>query len=310
VNRPSFRKAVFACAALCGAIAAASAQAADGAAPRAEGPKIPQGRYVASTRTSAPAGGVDASVGKANLAARVEPTADGFFNAIQRWPWSEGALYQVYAAPGQVTDIALQPGELLTGTGPVAAGDTARWIIGDTESGAGETKRIHILIKPVAPGLVTNMVINTDRRTYHLELRATGGTYMAAVSWIYPQDALIALKARPIAAAVASVEGPALDVASLRFDYRILGDRPAWRPERVFDDGRRTFIAFPPQVRQGELPPIYALGAGGGPELVNYRVDGAYVVVDRLFEVAELRLGDKRGAKVVRIVRGASDSRR
>ncbi len=37
---------------------------------------------------------------------------------------------------GQITNIALEPGESLTGAGPIAAGDTARWIIGDTESGA------------------------------------------------------------------------------------------------------------------------------------------------------------------------------
>lgn len=38
-------------------------------------------------------------------------------NAIQIYPWSEGALYQVYAAVGQITTIALEPGENLTGAG-------------------------------------------------------------------------------------------------------------------------------------------------------------------------------------------------
>ena len=77
-------------------------------------------------------------VGDANAAARVQPARDGFLNAIQQYPWTDGALYQVYTAPGQVTDIALQEGEQLVGPGPVAAGDTVRWIIGDTISGAGE----------------------------------------------------------------------------------------------------------------------------------------------------------------------------
>ena len=76
-------------------------------------------------------------VGAANAAARVQPTRDGYVNAIQQYPWTEGALYQVYTAPGQVTDIALQEGEQLVGAGPVAAGDTVRWIIGDTVSGSG-----------------------------------------------------------------------------------------------------------------------------------------------------------------------------
>ncbi len=66
-------------------------------------------------------------VQNANAAARVEPRRDGYYNAIQIYPWSEGALYQVYAAPGQITDITLEPGESLTGAGPIAAGDTTRW---------------------------------------------------------------------------------------------------------------------------------------------------------------------------------------
>ncbi|MFM9735924.1 TrbG/VirB9 family P-type conjugative transfer protein, partial [Streptomyces niveiscabiei] len=75
-------------------------------------------------------------VTKANEAARVQPTRDGYINAVQVFPYSAGALYQVYASPGEVTDVMLEAGEALVGSGPVAAGDTVRWIIGDTESGA------------------------------------------------------------------------------------------------------------------------------------------------------------------------------
>jgi len=95
-------------------------------------------------------------VNRANAAARVQPVRDGFINAVQVYPYSAGALYQAYTAPGEITDIALQEGEQLVGSGPVAAGDTVRWIVGDTESGAGPTKRIHILVKPTRPDLVTN----------------------------------------------------------------------------------------------------------------------------------------------------------
>ena len=92
----------------------------------------------------------------------MQPVRNGFINAIQIYPFVEGALYQVYAAPGQITDIALQPGETLVGSGPVAAGDTVRWIIGDTQSGTGATQQVHILVKPTRPELMTNLVINTD----------------------------------------------------------------------------------------------------------------------------------------------------
>ncbi len=238
-------------------------------------------------------------VGAANVAARVEPSRDGYVNAIQQYPWADGALYQVYAAPGQLTDIVLQEGEQLVGPGPVAAGDTVRWIIGDTVSGAGPTARVHILAKPTRPDIATNLIINTNRRTYHLELRATPSTWMASVSWTYPQDQLIALRGAAAERARDMPLASGIDVASLDFRYRIGGDRPDWRPVRVFDDGRQVFIEFAEGVERTDMPPLFVTGDIGPAELVNYRVAGRYMIVDRLFSRAELRLASgKREARV------------
>lgn len=242
-------------------------------------------------------------VGAANAAARVEPDRATWLNAIQQFPYADGALYQIYLAPGQVTDIALQEGEELVGAGPVAAGDTVRWIIGDTVSGQGLTKRVHILVKPTRADLTTNLIINTDRRTYHLELRATPATYMAAVSWSYPQDQLIALRNANVAADRAAPVSSGLDIGALNFRYRIDGDRAPWRPVRAFDDGRQAYIEFPEGIATGEMPPLFVLGADGGAELVNYRVQGRYMVVDRLFGTAELRMGTKKTQQHVTIQR-------
>lgn len=242
-------------------------------------------------------------VKQANAAARVQPVRNGFINAVQVYPFSGGALYQVYTAPGQITDVALQEGEQLVGSGPVAAGDTVRWIIGDTESGAGATKKIHILVKPTRPELVTNLVINTDRRTYLLELRSTEKTYMASVSWQYPEDQLIALRRQNAAAETAAPIAAGVDLASINFRYSIEGDDPAWRPLRAFDDGNKVYIEFPSGIVQGEMPPLFVIGPAGGSELVNYRANRNYYIVDRLFAAAELRLGDKDSERRVRIVR-------
>jgi type IV secretion system protein VirB9 len=241
-------------------------------------------------------------VEQANDAARVQPSGAGYINAIQVYPFSDGALYQIYAAPGQVTDIALERGEQLAGSGPVAAGDTVRWIIGDTESGAGAAKRVHILVKPTRADLITNLIINTDRRTYHLELRATETTYMASVSWAYPHDQLIALRRQNGAAVTEIPIATGIDINALKFRYRIDGDAPPWRPLRAFDDGRQVFIEFPSGIAQGEMPPLWVIGAEGDGQLVNYRVQGHHMIVDRLFAAAELRLGEKQ-QQIVRIVR-------
>ena len=202
-------------------------------------------------------------VGAAMEAARVQPERTGFINAIQVFPYTEGALYQVYAKPGQVTDIALQEGEQLVGSGPVASGDTVRWMIGDTVSGSGPLARVHILVKPIRPDIATNLVINTDRRTYHLELRANPSVYMASVSWTYPQDELIALRRARAEAIGAAPVAAGMDLSTLNFRYAIDGDRPDWRPLRAFDDGVRVFIEFPESIAQGELPPLFVIGAKG-----------------------------------------------
>jgi type IV secretion system protein VirB9 len=236
-------------------------------------------------------------VNEANAAARVQPGRAGFINAVQVYPYSPGALYQVYAAPGQITAIMLQEGEALVGNGPVAAGDTVRWIIGDTESGTGANRRVQIIVKPTRPDLTTNLIINTDRRTYLLELRATERTYMASVSWQYPQDQLTALRRQNAAAPVEQ----GLDLARLRFRYAIEGDSTPWRPVQAFDDGRQVFIAFPAGIGQGEMPPLFVIGPEGEGQLVNYRVRQNFMIVDRLFAAAELRLGDRQ--QRVRVVR-------
>lgn len=244
-----------------------------------------------------------AEVQKANAAARVAPAAEAFANANQVYVFTEGALFQVYASVGKITDIVLQPGEHLAGNGPIAAGDTARWIIGTTESGAGENLQVHILVKPSQQRIATNLVINTDRRTYHIELQSLEKTYMAAVSWRYPQDEVLAVRAAEARAAEQEPVARGIDPTSLNFNYKVSGDTPSWRPTRVFDDGRQVFIEQSSASGNTALPPLFLTGADGTSELVSYRVTARYFVVDRLFDTAELRLGDKRSQQVVRIAR-------
>ncbi len=254
-------------------------------------------------RTSA----AELRVRAANRAATLEPAANAYINAVQVYPFSDGVVFHVFTAPGQVTDIALQPGETL---GAVASGDTVRWIIGDTTSGAGSDKRTHVLVKPFTAGLSTNVVITTDRHVYHLTLTSSERTAMVALSWTYPQDQLIALKAAAEQARAAEPVASGLSVEQLHFDYTISGDQPTWRPLRAFDDGRQTFIEFPASLATGEAPPLFLVDAKGTASLVNYRLQGRFYVVDRLFDAAELRLGLKH-QDVVRISRAdGADTRR
>ena len=104
-------------------------------------------------------------------------------------------------------------------------------------------------MKPSAAGLATNLVITTDRHVYHLSLTSTARTAMAALSWTYPQDQLIALaEARPRRRERPRRSPSGLAIDQLHFGYAVSGDKPDWRPLRAFDDGRQTFIEFPAKI--------------------------------------------------------------
>lgn len=234
----------------------------------------------------------------ANADARRRPDPDAFVDAAQIYDYAPGALYEVYAAPGYLSTIVLEPGEAIV---TVAAGDTTRWLVEETTSGDLADPRAMLLVKPTRAGIRTNIVLATDRRTYLIEAIALqGSAYSAQTAWRYPAQAR---------RDDGSIGGVALE--ELNFRYRIetvRGRAPHWRPVRVFDDGRRTYIEFPLDIATSEAPPLF-LRDGSEVALVNYRVTGNRYVVDRLFDVAELRLGAQQQS-IVRISRERSRLRR
>jgi type IV secretion system protein VirB9 len=230
-----------------------------------------------------------ATLAAANDASRQRPSRARFEHARQVYTYEPGAIYELYANPAYVSTILLEPGESLVN---IAAGDTSRWMV--TQAEGDDAGRTIVLIKPQTVNLRTNVVLITDRRTYLVEaISQAGAAYSAQVAWSYPQD-------QSVNAAPA--------IASLNFDYRVRavrGRTPAWTPVRVYDDGRRTWIEFSPDVVASDLPPLFVVTADGA-ELVNYRVQagapGQRYMLDRVFDVAELRLGT-RAQTIVRIER-------
>ncbi len=227
----------------------------------------------------------------ANTAARQRPDQSRFAGARQIYAFAPGALYELYASPNYVSAILLEPGEAVTA---IAAGDTTRWMVTEAETESASEPRAVVLVKPLASGVRTNIIIITDRRTYTIEARAAAGeAYAAEIAWSYAETSA------PAAAAI----------DQLNFGYRIRtvrGRAPQWAPARVFDDGARTFVEFAPGVAVREMPPLFVMTEEGA-ELANYRVSGQRIIVDRLFERAELRLG-VRAPVIVRIERDTPSS--
>ena len=68
-------------------------------------------------------------------------------------------------------------------------------------------------------------------------------------------------------------------------------NRVDWKPDAVFDDGNKTYIRMP--LRFSETPAFY-IYLDKKETLSNYRVKGRYYIVDRLFDRAYLKIGNKR----------------
>ena len=226
----------------------------------------------------------------ANGAARQQPIAGGFTEARHVYAYAPGAIYELYTNPSFISTVLLEPGETINA---IAAGDTSRWMVTETNGESEGEGRTIVLVKPQTIGLRTNIVLITDRRTYTIEASSSAGAaYSAQIAWSYPavQGEAGAVIARP-----------------MNENYRVRtvrGMRPSWSPTRVYDDGRRTWLEFPEPVGSADMPPLFVITPEGA-ELVNYRVQGRRYMVDRIFDVAELRFGT-RAPIVVRIERRAS----
>ncbi|MGD9950253.1 MAG: TrbG/VirB9 family P-type conjugative transfer protein, partial [Desulfobulbus sp.] len=93
-----------------------------------------------------------------------------------------------------------------------------------------------------------------------------------------------------------------VDLAQLNFNYEVEGKVP-WKPERVYDDGLKTYIKLPRSTRSGEMPALL-VRKGGTDVLVNYRVQDETMIVDGLFSTIALVTGVGGDQESVEIRRG------
>ena len=197
--------------------------------------------------------------------------------------------------PLRMTDIALEPGESIMG---IHAGDTVRWQFSPSQSMKNGLAVSHIVVKPLQPGISTNVLIHTDKRTYNLDFTSTDGSnYLRGVAFSYQMDDLTAIfvngtqNAQHKKVLEDEIQSGMndVDLDGLYTQYVIENkSKVDWSPNAVFDDGNKTYLRMP--VRFSETPAFYIV-VDKKATLTNYRVKGRYYIVDRLFDKAYLRIG-------------------
>jgi type IV secretion system protein VirB9 len=156
----------------------------------------------------------------------------------------------------------------------------------------------HLIIKPLDVALETSLIVTTDRRVYHLKLKSHRSEYMSQISFVYPavQKSTWIKPANVNESQSMRSLTSKVDVSSLSFDYHISGPQE-WRPKEVYNDGKKTIIEMPDNLKKDDAPTLLVVRKKAGlfsseeTTMVNYRVIGNRYIVDSVFERAILISG-------------------
>jgi P-type conjugative transfer protein TrbG len=222
---------------------------------------------------------------------RTMPTADA--DGTVRYVFG-ASIPSLLCSPLFVCAIELQAGEVVQL--PITLGDKVNWTLTPTVTGSGASMTTLIAVKPHDAGLVTNVMIPTNQRTYSIVLKSTQARWMPKIAFSYPEDtssawATYSITTGRASAAAAATTAPVYDQA-----FTLSGDNPPWRPTRVMTDGSKTIIEFPPAGLHAQTPTLVGLVDQGwfskdAEQFVNYRAWGNQFVVDQVLTKAALVYG-------------------
>ena len=203
--------------------------------------------------------------------------------------YSANEVYRLVAYYGYQIDIQIADNEEIK---TIAAGDSVGWQI----VAAGQ----HIFIKPMASLARTNLSVVTNKRTYIFDLISRQPSEHRDITYLvrfrYPQN-------DSVTSLVTSAVGK--DGPNFNLDYKMSGSKNL-QPLHVFDDGQFTYFEFD---SHRELPAIFVVGSDGKESLVNYRVEGQYVVVERLGDFYTMRIGKETATAMKERVLAKGSSR-
>lgn len=204
------------------------------------------------------------------------------YTRLVTFRYNPEVAYAIRSLEGVFTNIELPEGETVSG---FYLSDDANWSFHVTAD-----KR-RVLVKPALAGEVNTGTLVTQKRTYELTFTsvARGELWHQRVRWAVPGD-----DGAQIGMYVGGESGtaldPTVDPSRLNFGYRVQVKTGAIRPAAVFDDGERTWIAFPEGAQ--DLPAIFASDRHAKSlDVVEFSRRGRYVVVPHIAEAFVLRLG-------------------
>ena len=222
-------------------------------------------------------------------AAAVVPSPGRMDARVRDIEYREDQVVQLTGYVGYHIDIELERGEQFVALG---AGDSAAVDVA--------SEGPHVMLKPKAARVATNLTLVSSRRVYHFEYRTVDAPpqvstaifalrfrYSQAPSGVTPAATpapFSSQAATAVAAVVARVSEPPRPVNR---DYWYCGGSTL-QPVAASDDGVQTRLTF---SSRGEWPAIFVRNEDGSESLLNFHAEGTTAVVHRVAPKFVLRRG-------------------
>lgn len=165
-----------------------------------------------------------------------------------------------------------------------AANETVQNVsLGDSMAWQAVPVQNHLFIKPVAESK-TNMTVLTNTNSYNFQLDSADGNALP----IYKLQFTYLEGGYDQAGSSNAVA--TFDPEQLNWKYSFTGDR-AVAPVEAFDNGQFTYFKFK-QDGMSRLPAVFIVDKNRNETLVNYHMQGKYLVVHAVAKQFTLRDGD------------------
>ena len=213
------------------------------------------------------------------------PLPGGSDPRIQHLSYFEGDVYELPLAIGIVTTLVFDDEATLTSA---QIGDSTSWHVERLAN------RNMLAIKPLEYDGATNLTVtDSEGRIYTFDLKPrslhSGGSPYR-VHFAYPdRDAKRRQEEEKQTRQRAQFDAMLDGRTEANRNYTYAGSE-ALRPTRMFDDGARTYLAFP---KNAPRPAIFLVNPDGSERIVEHRSVDGFLIVDLVGRQFTLRDGDE-----------------
>lgn len=182
--------------------------------------------------------------------------------------YDQDEVVRLYLQRGFSTHIVLDKNEQIITAAP---GDSENWIVvarkGDHD----------VYIKPKVSASTSNLNITTNKRSYAFDLMllpnkasVADANKMYLVRFVYPDQQAAASRAHTDKAAMEQRMSEKAAPRNFNYSMQALPGSDEITPNRVYDDGRFTYITIP---NNREIPVVFKVSADDSESLTNYHME-------------------------------------